>query len=111
MVSMGACPSLKGTGTPPPHQLPEALPGPSDPQPGFEFRGDVVKEGLGFVIVAVGPQVVLVSRGLVTLGHHGQVLLFPFLSFVICTEKQSTEMPGSKPSPFCQDRCPLGHSS
>ena len=26
---------------------------------------------------------VLVSRGLVTLGHHGQVLLFPFLSFVI----------------------------
>lgn len=80
---MGACPSLKGTGTPPPHQLPEALPGPSDPQPGFEFRGDVVKEGLGFVIVAVGPQVVLVSRGLVTLGHHGQVLLFPFLSFVI----------------------------
>ena len=80
---MGACPSLKSAGTPAPHQLPEGLPGPSDPQPGFEFRGDVVKEGLGLVVVAVGPQVVLLSRGLVTLGHHSQVLLFPFLSFVI----------------------------
>ena len=85
---MGACPSLKSAGTPAPHQLPEGLPGPSDPQPGFEFRGDVVKEGLGLVVVAVGPQVVLLSRGLVTLGHHSQVLLFPFLSFVICTEKR-----------------------
>lgn len=82
------------------------------PSPALELRGDIVEEGLGFVIVAVGAQEVFLSRRLLSLGHHSRVLVIPLLRVVVYQGEWSHElcsagMAGLQGRSWQQPGCPI----